>query len=111
MITRAVQIKRMTVPNTDEHMKHPESSSAGENTKILCPTGNKAYQFITNSNTHILYDLRICFLDSAQGNIKPLPTQTCACMVRSSLLLQLKKESHPMPASYSVITQSNITHE
>lgn len=81
-----LKLKRMTVPNIDEHVKHPESSSAGENAKILPPTGNKAWQFITNSNTHILYDLRICFLDSAQGNIKPLlhrPVLACSGVVHS----------------------------
>ena len=69
--------------------------------KILHPTGNKAGQFITNSDPLLLYDLRISYLEFALGNIKPLPGQTWACMSRSSSLL-LTTKMYSLPTIYGV---------
>lgn len=81
-----LKLKRLAEPNIDECGNQPQSSTAGENAKKkkIIPNWEQGRVIYYNSDLHLLYDLRISFLEFAQGNIKPLPGQTCACMCRSS---------------------------
>lgn len=99
-----LKLERRTEPNIDEHENQPQSSllMRMQKKKKKKPTGNKAGWFITNSNPYLPYDLRNSYLEFAQGNIKPLPRQTCACKSRSSSLLLLTTKIYPMPTSYGM---------